>query len=132
MDPLEFLEVAKGFSASSLERERRTSVGRSYYAVFNHLRLRLEVLKPLPMNADVHALVVKYLSNAPNRELNSVGQTLRDLRAARNTADYDLAAMVDDKQSSTSMLKADRAIKKSQGISEAALRAAINVLPTYH
>jgi hypothetical protein len=76
MDPLEFLEVARGFSSSTLERERRTAIGRSYYAIFNHLRQRLESLKPLPASVDVHALVMKYLSNAPNNDLKSVGQTL--------------------------------------------------------
>ena len=131
MDPLEFLEVAKAFSDSVQERQTRTSIGRAYYAVFNHLRQRLEPLKPLPLNAEAHALVVRYLSDAPNQNLKSLGQTLNDLRNSRNTADYNMNVTVDAQQSKLALQRAERAIQRSQSVSAATLKAAIDALPAY-
>ena len=48
MDPLDFLNVADSLRNSGQESERRTSVGRSYFALFNHLRLKLEPIKQMP------------------------------------------------------------------------------------
>jgi hypothetical protein len=130
MDPLEFLEVATRYSQSKRECETRTSVGRSYYAVFNHLRLRLGEIKPLPTTADAHAYVVRYLSGAPNPDLRSIAQTLKDLRESRNKADYDLSTSVGDDLSRAALLRANRAIQKSQGVSPATLKAAIGAMAT--
>ena len=131
MDPLEFLGVARTLSGTDQESNHRTSLGRSYFAVFNHLRLRLDPLKPLPKTPEDHSLVVRYLTNAPNPELNSVGQTLSDLRKGRNEADYDMDVVVGQDQSRLALAKADKAIEKSQRVTEDSLKAAMRALPNY-
>lgn len=131
MDPLEFLTVARSLSGSDQESERRTSVGRSYYAVFNHLRLKLEPIKPLPATHEAHQAVVQYLLNANNVELRSVGQSLNDLRTSRNVADYDMGAAVEKDQSRLELARADKAVAKFTGVNEVILRAAILAQPTY-
>lgn len=132
MDPLEFLRVAHGLiNSAAQEAGWRTSIGRSYFAVFNHVRIRLEPLKPLPKTDDVHSLVVRYLTSANNRELHSVGRTLMDLRTSRNQADYDMAATVVQDQSRLALAKAESAIAKSKAVSDAMFTAVINAQPTH-
>ena len=36
MDPVDFLSIAGMLRASAMEAERRTSVGRSYYGLYNY------------------------------------------------------------------------------------------------
>ena len=131
MDPLNFLGVARTLSETDQESNHRTSVGRSYFAVFNHFRLRLDSLKPLPKTQEDHSLVVRYLTQAPNSELKSVGQTLSDLRKSRNEADYDMDVVVGQDQSRLALAKADRAIDKSQRVTEDTLKAAMKALPIF-
>ena len=131
MDPLNFLGVARTLSETDQESNLRTSVGRSYFAVFNHFRLRLDSLKPLPKTQEDHSLVVRYLTQAPNSELKSVGQTLSDLRKSRNEADYDMDVVVGQDQSRLALAKAERAIDKSQRVTEDTLKAAMKALPIF-
>jgi hypothetical protein len=131
LDPLDFLAIARRFETSAAESERRTSVGRSYYAVFNHLRKRLEPLKPLPTTVDAHTLVSKYLADANNRDLKSLAQTLNDLRRSRNVADYEMETVVEEAQSRLACQRATNAIRKSQDVPAGTLRAAIDTLPTH-
>ena len=131
MEPLEFLSVARNLSQSDREPEWRTSVGRSYYAVFNHLRLKLEPMKQLPRTDEDHQAVVQYLTAANNADLQSVGQSLKDLRTSRNLADYDMQTAVGQDESRVALARADRAIEKFGKVNETALRAAMSALATY-
>ena len=131
MDPLDFLAVARNLSESAQESGRRTSVGRSYYGVFNHLRLKLKPIKRLPGTEEDHQAVVQYLMAANNADLSSVGQSLKDLRTSRNVADYDMKAAVDHDQSRLALVRADKAIEKFHGVNDANLRAAIGALATF-
>ena len=131
MDPVEFLAVARRLSGSVDEAALRTSVGRSYYAVFNHLRLRLEPIKPFPGDVDDHKRAVYYLVGANNRDLQSIGQTLKDLRTSRNEADYRMNTVINQGQGRLALAKAEKAIEKSGRVSEATLTAAITALQTY-
>ncbi len=98
MEGRDFLEVAKNLKNSDKEAERRTSVSRSYYAIFNHVRSFLG-LKGIRVKgtADAHKLMYYYLNNAGTTyaELASV---LDSLRGKRNDADYDLGALGFDKK----------------------------------
>lgn len=131
MDPLEFLSVARNLEGSDHESQRRTSIGRSYFALFNHVRTRLAPLKRLPETEDAHALVARYLTSANNRGLHSVGRTLKDLRESRNTADYDMEATIAQDQSRLALSRAERAVKEFRGVNEASFAAAMNAQPTY-
>jgi hypothetical protein len=131
MDPLEFLTVARSLSESQNESERRTSIGRCYYAIFNHFRLKLEQITRLPGTDEDHQAVVQYLTKARDRNLYSVGQSLKDLRTSRNNADYVMTAAVDANHSRLALEKADKALEKFTGVSEARLKAEIGAQPTY-
>jgi len=131
MDPLDFLDVARSLTGSDEESGWRTSVGRSYYAVFLHLCLNLAPIKRLPGTGEDHDAVVQYLITANNRDLYSVGQSLNDLRTSRRQADYDMAVAVAQEQSQLALLKASKAVEKFGTVNEGALKAAISALPTY-
>lgn len=131
MNALEFLRVARALNGSAQEAEWRTSIGRSYYALFLHLRLRLEPIKPFPKDDEDHQRVVHYLTNANDRNLQSVGQTVKDLRTSRNEADYDMDAAVAQTQSQLTLTIAAKAIEKLGAVTPAALKALIGAIPTY-
>jgi len=131
MDPLDFLRVARNLSGLGQEAEWRTSVGRSYYALFNNLRLKLEPIKPFPGDEEDHQRVVYYLMKANNRDLQSVGQWLKDLRNSRNDADYRMNVVVGQDQSRLAITRADKAIAKFTGVNAATLRVVIGAIATY-
>ena len=131
MDPLDFLAVANRLYSSSEEAERRTSVGRSHFALFNHVRRKIEPLRPLPTSDEAHRAVVHYLQHANHRDLSSVGQTLTNLRVRRNGADYQLDDVVTDKDSGMALSVARKAVAKLNGVGNAALANAVRAVPQF-
>ncbi|HWW84908.1 MAG TPA: hypothetical protein VNZ26_14960 [Vicinamibacterales bacterium] len=131
MDPLDFLTIARTFSASAIEAERRMSIGRSYYALFNHLRGHLELYKPFAKDDEDHQRAVHYLTGANNTDLKAVGQWLRDLRTQRNTADYDMSTAVDDNACQLALQRADRALAKFSGVPAGLFEALVKAQVTY-
>ena len=95
MNGADFLDVAKRLEDSPSEAERRTSIGRSYYALYN-------VLVALLSSQGVffhrqgrdHRLLLSYLVKADHAEASLIAKTLRDLRTARNDADYRMELFV--------------------------------------
>ena len=95
MNGADFLKVATRLKNSPSEAERRTSIGRSYYALYN-------VLVTLLSSRGVffhrqgrdHRLLLSYLVKANHAEASVIAKTLRDLRAARNDADYRMELFV--------------------------------------
>lgn len=132
MDPLDFLRPARNLSESGQEAEWRTSIGRSYYAVFNHVCVKVEPMQPFPsMDPENHRRAIHYLTKANNQQLQTVGQTLKDLRKARNSADYDMDATVSQADGQLALVKANRALQKLEAVNTAAFQAAIGGIPTY-
>lgn len=132
MDPLTFLDVARNLKDSAVEAEMRTAIGRSYYAVFNHLRIEIERYKPFPKTADIHDHVVHYLANARSADLQSVAQHVRDLRTRRNDADYDMQMNILPDQTKLAYAKAHKALEKFGTVNSVTLKALIDALPRYH
>jgi hypothetical protein len=130
MEPAEFLRVARSLAESNAEAEWRTSIGRSYFAVFNQVRRRIAPIKTLPTTDEVHALVVGYLQNANNQDLRLVGQALHDLRISRNEADYDLDVDVDQTRSRFAVAKATKAMQRFTDLNQTLFVAAIQSQPT--
>ena len=130
MDPLDFLNVANRLKNSSEEEDRRTSVSRSYYAVFNHLRPKIDQFKPLPGWDQDHRALVEYLTRVNLPELQSVGQALKDLRDSRNDADYEMGQTCDASKASLACRKAENAIAKFSKINAVQLRAALDAIAT--
>ena len=131
MDPLDFLNVAANLCETGEEAERRTSVGRSYFALFNHLRIKLDAITQIPATAEAHQAVVHYLTQANNRDLSSVGQSLRDLRSSRNVADYQLKDSVAQADSRVALVRARNAVDKLRTVGDNALRNAVQAVPAF-
>jgi len=100
MNPVEFLDVADRFQASTSEAERRTSIGRSYYALYNIL-LGFLSSQGVSFENGVrdHRRLVYYLTKCGYRQGARIGETLRDLRIIRNDADYHMNVTIDARQS---------------------------------
>ena len=131
MDPLDFLNVAADLCESGEEAEHRTSVGRSYFALFNHLRIKLDTITQVPKTNEAHQAVVHYLTGANNRNLSSVGQSLRDLRSSRNAADYQLEDPVAQADSRVALARAKNAVDKLRTVGDNALRNAVQAVPSF-
>lgn len=100
MDPAAFLNIAEQFQGSDSEAERRTSIGRSYYALYNILfgSLVSQGVHFTHRGGD-HGLLVYYLTQCGHPQAADIGATLRDLRNYRNNADYSMNVMIDTRQS---------------------------------
>lgn len=93
LDPINFLEVADRLKDDPNEAFQRTSVGRSYYAVFLYFRDYLNskgISKQIEPKKDIHDFVINCLSYSDTSIGSKVGQKLRELRQYRREADYNL------------------------------------------
>ena len=59
--PEQFLDVARRLEGSELEVERRTAVGRAYYAAFNFARRKIEESGGVVPSGRAHHCVLHYL-----------------------------------------------------------------------
>ena len=91
MDPREFHALAGRLAAGGAAAERRTAIGRSYYAVFNvaaeHLR---NIGFSISRGAAAHGEIQKCLINSGDAAVAAVASNLTDLHSSRNRADYHL------------------------------------------
>lgn len=112
MDPADFLQIADHFHASNSEAERRTSISRSYYALYvlifdtlSSVGVRFE-----GQNADNHRILVDYLARCLLPRFPTIGEDLKTLRNARTNADYKMAMVIDSRQSEFAFRKARTAV----------------------
>jgi len=135
MDPADFLNVADQFQASPFEAERRTSVGRSYYALYNVLFAFLSSRGVLFENGGRdHWWLVYYLTNCPHRQAARIGAALRDLRILRIDADYHMNVAINPPQSQLAYRQAGNAVNRFKGLQAADLQnivQLINALPQH-
>jgi uncharacterized protein (UPF0332 family) len=117
MDSREFLPIAERYRNSAIEAERRTSAGRSYYALFNAILATLSgkgvIFRSGP---EVHHRLISYMAKAGFKSAASVGAVLKDLRNERNDADYGLNAPFDVSRSEFVYMKARRALLQFDAI----------------
>ena len=110
-NPTDFLGIANQFQNSLSEAERRTAVGRSYYAVYN---LFIESLSKegvtFEKNGADHERLVYYLEESKIQEAQRAGMTLNSLRVSRNEADYAMEKNIDVRQSQFAFGKAGSTI----------------------
>ena len=122
MDAREFLPIAERYRNSTVEAERRTSAGRSYYALFNAILATLSgkgvIFRGGP---EVHHRLISYMVKAGFKSAASVGSALRDLRKERNDADYDLDAAFSSLRSEFVYAKARNALMQFDAIPSAEL-----------
>jgi uncharacterized protein (UPF0332 family) len=92
MEPKAFLDLAQNLSKEEKdEASLRSSVSRSYYALFNFMRGFVEKnVEPLPKKDEVHKTLYLYFYHCTVSEIAPIATVLNDLRTDRNESDYDL------------------------------------------
>ena len=122
MNPSEFLEVAERLKSSRNEGDRRTAVSRSYYGFFNLCVSRLSSTGVTFRNrtrGEIHGELLEYFNQCAKK----FAAVLRDLRLARNAADYEMTTVVDERQSELYYRKARDAFNDFTGLSQNQLEA---------
>jgi len=117
MDARDFLAIASEFRNSEKEAERRTSIGRSYYGLFNSVIATLESRGVLfHQTAQDHYTLISYLTKVRHKTARSVGAILKDLRQHRNDADYNMVFVIDSKTNDFLYQKAAKALGEFDSI----------------
>ena len=133
MEPLDFMDVAIAFQASPAEAERRTAVGRSYYAAFNHVRDLIRAAgRPVTVK-DAHACVLHYLRGASRglREVGTVHTALSSMRDSRVVADYEMTATIHAADSQAAVRRGQAVIAALEGVSQERLAGALRSVPAF-
>ncbi len=132
MDPVEFISVASYLQNSSYEAERRTAVSRSYYALYNVL-LDYLYSKGIPFKKDGgdHWRLMRCLTMCANPNAYSLGADLRDLRQARNDADYEMNISIGVSTSQFEFLRARNAIICFNRLGISDLQAIVQSIKSY-
>jgi uncharacterized protein (UPF0332 family) len=87
----DFLALADVLLAGSTEAEWRSAVSRAYYAAFHVARDLMSGWGfTVPRGDRAHAYLWLRLSNSGDASVEIAGHHLKDLRSARNRADYEL------------------------------------------
>ncbi|MGA2916771.1 MAG: hypothetical protein ABSE89_12175 [Sedimentisphaerales bacterium] len=92
MEPRAFLKLAKQLLVQDEdEAALRSSVSRSYYALFNLMaKFVVDNIERLPKIATDHETIRRYFNNCMMPEVKELASNLNDLRGDRNDSDYDL------------------------------------------
>jgi uncharacterized protein (UPF0332 family) len=91
MQGRDFLAVASRLCRSNSEADRRTSVSRAYFAVFNQIKAELGKRDiAIEKTANGHDQLYRYLNNCGVAAGQRIASTLSSLRTIRDEADYDL------------------------------------------
>ena len=78
------------------EVRRSTTIGRCYYAAFNHVKGHYSAKSfPREEGESVHAALIRHLVRSDNTNIRYAGKKLRGLFRARIKADYHLENPVD-------------------------------------
>ena len=112
MDPWHFLIVAEQLRDSDLEAGRRSSISRSYYAIYNEIATSLGERHLTVPERDAHEKLCRYLAGTGHEALVAMAQELRGLRDDRIEADYRMTA--DPARFSTS--RAELALSRARRI----------------
>lgn len=90
MDPRDFQSLAVQLAGGTVA-QRRTAVGRSYYAAFNVAAAHLRSLGfRVRRGAAAHGEVQHCLSNSGDPDVVGVASEMSELHTARNRADYQM------------------------------------------
>src|SRR6266508_138048 len=111
-DPLKFLEIAERYKGSTHEFERRTSISRAYYGVYNFLCMALQAagVKNFKNDGGDHSRMVHFLTNCKDAQAGIVGNLLKDLQTKRKHADYRMDLLLDKNYSEFAHNRAIRAV----------------------
>jgi uncharacterized protein (UPF0332 family) len=90
MNPTDFIKTANSLKSSREEADRRSSVSRAYYAVFNYIRFYLESQGINVPRSSAHDKIQKYLKNSGLQIAEDIGKRVDELEDDRVEADYKL------------------------------------------
>lgn len=125
MDALEFLKIAKKLINGG-EANWRTSISRSYYAVFNHLKKECITLGiAIPKSSKGHNDLSSNFYNSGVQDAVDIGARINDLYSQRLTADYELHCIVTKQTADLMLRKAEGIIAKYPAIDKTAFKAGI-------
>lgn len=129
-NPLDFLNIADRYKNSTNEYERRTSVGRSYYAVYNFLSIALIAagVTKLKQGPGDHTRIVTCLTQCSDRQAMLVGNLLKDLYERRRFADYRLDMIIDNNYSALAHNRAKKLLDEFSKTDVAKVTVLINRL----
>jgi len=93
MEGKEFFALAQKLVQMRTEPALRSAISRAYYAAFHcWIQLLREFGFQFSKDASAHEKLAAYLNNAAIGEIQTVADTLTDLRRRRNAADYNLSS----------------------------------------
>ena len=113
MNPAEFLHTAQDLTNGTRESDYRSSISRSYYAVFLSLREFLDqngLKKTKSPNLQAHEFVEQCLEWCEIKAGIKVATILNQLKKHRKFSDYDLHIAISQQDSSDVFQKAHKAI----------------------
>lgn len=113
MDPRDFFALALKLRDLSSEADHRTSVGRSYYSLFNLLRDQLAA-RGVKFGRDTsdHKRLPSYLQRSNVRDAGAIATALQNLRKSRTDCDYEMALVVDQRSAQIAVGQAQSAIAR--------------------
>jgi len=93
MEAIRFLNTADKLKDSSHEADARTSISRSYYAIFHLVKEKLEQ-EAIEINRNKPHLLYNIFYNCNNVDVRAMGSQISTLHNARIKADYKLSEKV--------------------------------------
>jgi len=113
LNPEEFFKTAEKLKDSDEESDLRTSIGRSYYAIFLYFREYLSKLGVVSKRKkDVHFFVQACLSNSRVKEAQTLSTELHELKQKRTKADYKLNVKITPREAADTLKDAQEAVDK--------------------
>lgn len=126
MDAKDFLKIAKRLLRYNNEASRRTSIGRSYYGIFNYLKQECYLLGfSIQKGSAGHGQLKNYLHNCEVNEGVDIGSKIGDLYSQRLIADYELGEEVKEQTASLIFEKAEDIVRRFPSIDKAAFKAGV-------
>lgn len=131
MDPLDFLRIAKKLLNYDSEANWRTSISRSYYAIYNYLKqecakLGVEISK----GPSGHGDLIRCLRGSELPDAVDIGSKVNDLHSHRIKADYDMAEPITLNTAKLFYRKAEKIKDGFPAIDPAGLKAGIDKYKT--
>jgi uncharacterized protein (UPF0332 family) len=127
-EPKFFLKLAENLKDSPnddlFESRIRTSVGRSYYAIFLATRSKVEKLveKELENRRDIHQVLINRLKQSPNLQMAEYGTHVDTLRQYRLQADYRIRTNISGTIAETAYTLANDLFADLKNLSEKELK----------
>lgn len=114
-DWIDYLKIAKELledadNTQIQEAYYRSSISRTYYAVFSILRIKADLEKYMP-SSNIHMKVIDYYKNSNISNEKQIGDLLDKLRTLRNTADYNRNKNINKEYAERAILKANEILK---------------------